>query len=421
MTKTFTSRQSLNRLLKGLRIVSALINNGGNSSMNNIKMKFLLVTLALVFHVSTQADTLSIPKIFEDGEVAEAADFNQNFEYLRDQIDSNASWINTNSEGTKEVNVDCSTDRDALRLAFQANVHVSAVSYYVTGTCFGALDYTPIVAEDGTTSYGRIFPTRHSYSISSNRQALGDPLNAPRVTIIPRSAHGVERVALLALENSHMTLAGVDITMGADDDYGILFYSNSTGELNSIRVAGTGNNMGIDVVDGGTVQLKGTSEVTGVQVAIRSKNNSLIRNKGTMYAGGSYAALNLIGGEWVDDEQGRVHLWGTSNSANSLVMDNGAQAALNSLKMGANISVRSASTAKINYFGSDLLTANVQLLSSGLTIITGVGGNSNYDISRFACSGMSFLNIDTIDVRNQDGNNCLDDAGWSVIINANFP
>ena len=186
MTKTFTSRQSLNRLLKGLRIVSALINNGGNSSMNNIKMKFLLVTLALVFHVSTQADTLSIPKIFEDGEVAEAADFNQNFEYLRDQIDSNASWINTNSEGTKEVNVDCSIDQDALRLAFQANVHVSAVSYYGTGTCFGALDYTPIVAEDGTTSYGRIFPTRHSYSISSNRQALGDPLNAPRVTIIPR-------------------------------------------------------------------------------------------------------------------------------------------------------------------------------------------------------------------------------------------
>ena len=423
MTKTFTSRQSLNRLLKGLRIVSALINNGGNSSMNNIKMKFLLVTLALVFHVSTQADTLSIPKIFEDGEVAEATDFNQNFEYLRDQIDSNASWLNRNSDGIKEVNVDCSIDQDALRLAFQANFHVSAVSYYVTGTCFGGLDYIPISAEDGTTSYGRIYPTSHSYSISSNRQALEDPLNAAsRVTIIPRSAHGVERVALLALQHSHMTLAGVDITMGADDNYGILFGPNSTGELNSITVTGMDNNtLGIDVVDGGTVQLKGTSQVTGVHTAIRSKNNSLIRNKGTMYAGGSYAALNLIGGEWLDDEQGRVNLWGTSNSANSLVMDNGAQAALNSLKMGANISVRSASTAKINYFGSDLLTANVQLLSSGLTIITGVGGNSNYDISRFACSGMSFLNIDTIDVRNQDGNNCLDDAGWSVIINANFP
>ena len=385
-------------------------------------MRFLLVTLALVFHVSTQADTLSIPKIFEDGEVAEAADFNQNFEYLRDQIDSNASWINTNSEGTKEVNVDCSIDQDALRLAFQANVHVSAVSYYVTGTCFGGLDYIPISAEDGTTSYGRIYPTSHSYSISSNRQALEDPLNAAsRVTIIPRSAHGVERVALLALQHSHMTLAGVDITMGADDDYGILFYSNSTGELNSITVTGMDNNtLGIDVVDGGTVQLKGTSQVTGVQTAIRSKNNSLIRNKGTMYAGGSYAALNLIGGEWLDDEQGRVHLWGTSNSANSLVMDNGAQAALNSLKMGANISVRS-STAKINYFGEDLLTAGVELLSSGLTIVTGAGGNSNYDISRFACYGMSELNIDNLDVRNQGGNNCLDDTAWNAIINAAFP
>ena len=80
-------------------------------------MKFLLVTLALAFHVSTQADTLSIPKIFQHGEVAEAADFNQNFEYLRDHVDSNASWLNRNLEGIKEVNVDCSSDKDALRMA----------------------------------------------------------------------------------------------------------------------------------------------------------------------------------------------------------------------------------------------------------------------------------------------------------------
>ena len=378
-------------------------------------MKFLLVALAIVFQVFAQADTLSMPKIFEDGEVAEAADFNQNFEYLRDQFDSNASWLNRNSEGIKEVNVDCSIDQDALRLAFQANVHVSAVSYYVTGTCFGALDYTPILGEDGTTSYGRIYPAGHSYPISSDRNATS------RVTIIPRSAHGVERVALLALENSHMALMKVDITMGADDDYGILFYSNSTGDLNSITLSGVSNSLGIDVVDGSTVQLKGTSEVTGVQTAIRSKNNSLIRNKGTMYAGGSSAALELVGGEWWDDEQGRVHLWGTSNSAHSLIMDNGAQATLNSLKMGAKIRIRSASTAKINYFGSDLFDAGVQLLSSGLTIVTGIGGNSNYDISRFACYGISELNIDNLDVRNQGGNNCLDDTAWNTLINATFP
>ena len=36
MTKTFTSGRLFNRVLKGLCLISALINNGGNSSMNNI-------------------------------------------------------------------------------------------------------------------------------------------------------------------------------------------------------------------------------------------------------------------------------------------------------------------------------------------------------------------------------------------------
>ena len=379
-------------------------------------MKFLLVTLALAFHVSTQADTLSIPKIFQDGEVAEAADFNQNFEYLRDHVDSNASWLNRNLEGIKEVNVDCSSDKDALRMAYQQNIHVSVVAFYVTGTCFGALNYTPIVGEDGTTSWGEIYPAGQKFLIASDRNATS------RVTIVPRSAHGLEKAKLMALYGSHMGLLGVDITMGADDNYGVLIYTGSTAELSSISVTGTGDNaLGIDVVDGSVVQLGGVSEVTGVINAIRVKNDSLIRNKGTMYAGAKGNALTLDSSKWVDDEQGRVNLWGTSNGANSLKMENGAQASLNALFMGAYIRMKSASVAKINYVGSDLFVAGVQLLSSGLTIITGVGGNSNYDISRFACHGMSELNIDNLDVRNQGGNNCLDDTAWNAMINAAFP
>ena len=377
-------------------------------------MKFLLATLAFSFQVSIQAETLSIPKIFEDGEVAEAADFNQNFEYLRNQIDSNASWLNRDLEGAKEVNVDCSDDPDALRLAYQKNSHVRTIAFYVTGACYGALNYIPVSGEDGTTSWGFISPPGQAFMIASDKNA------SSKVTIIPRSAHGLEKAYLGTTYGGAMSLQRVDITMGADDNFGVLIYTGSTAEINSISVNGSGNNpLGIDVVDGSVLQLSGDSEVKGVRQAIRVKNNSLVRNKGTIHAEGKVHALALDGSGWVDDDNvgqvGHTHLDG------SLFMENRALATLNALLVGAKIRILSASKANINYFGSLRFEAEVELSSSGLTIVTGTGGNSNYDISRFSCYGMSELNIENLDVRNQGGKNCLDDTAWNTVINATFP
>ena len=373
-------------------------------------MKFLLVTLALVFQVFAQADTLSIPKIFEDGEVAEATDFNQNFEYLRDQIDSNASWLNRDFSGVKEVNVDCTNNQDALRLAYQANIHVKDISFYVVGTCFGALNYIPVIGADGSSSWGKISPATQSMSISSDRNATA------RVGIIPRVAHGIEKAELAVTLESFMVLMGVDLLMGVDDEDGVVFSGKSSGSLMQTVITGVGTGYGVSVEYGGLVQLTDVT-ISNVQNGLKAEH-VFIRNKGSLRIAAFGTALRLVGGEWWDEPDARVSL---GASGDALVLDSAAQAKFNVDKIVGGVKIWSDSTGEINYAGPGGFDADVQILYSNLTFITAEGSNPNYDISRFACNGMSFLNIDTIDVRNQGGNNCLDDAGWSAIINANFP
>ena len=78
-------------------------------------MKAFFVIFLFAASWSTTAaeveNEVEVPKIFEDGEVAEAADFNANFNYLEDKItalNEGAPWIKGNLNGSKIVEVDCS-------------------------------------------------------------------------------------------------------------------------------------------------------------------------------------------------------------------------------------------------------------------------------------------------------------------------
>lgn len=373
-------------------------------------MKFLLVTLALVFQVFAQADTLSIPKIFEDGEVAEAADFNQNFEYLRDQIDTNGSWLNKNKSGAKEIQVDCSSNQDALRLAYHANVHVRHVDFQVTGTCLGAIDYFPQENDDGTFSWGGIQPMNQVFHI-------GPADNTARVNIIPRTAHGISSAGIYASFGNGMYLRGVDIQMGADDYWGLLFSRNSNGGAEDTTITGVGAAIGALVQYGGSVYF-GDLTVSNVAYGLVGVNAGSIRATDSISLTASNTALYLSGGQWVGPSWGGVALISPTGTALHLL--NAAHATVAAGEVKGAIKVMDGSIGEVNYGGGGF-DANVEIFRSTLAIISPDGSNPNYDISRFTCTGMSILNIDTVDVRNQGGNRCLDDIGWNAVINAAFP
>ena len=110
-------------------------------------MKAFFVIFLFAASWSTTAaeveNEVEVPKIFEDGEVAEAADFNANFDYLEDKItalNEGAPWISGTPDGSKFVEVDCSSDPAALVQAYQDNVGIRQLVLAAKGDCYGALD-----------------------------------------------------------------------------------------------------------------------------------------------------------------------------------------------------------------------------------------------------------------------------------------
>ena len=166
---------------------------------------------------------------------------------------------------------------------------------------------------------------------------------------------------------------------------------------------------------GGSVYFGGLT-VSDVAYGIVGVNAGSMRVTSPISLTASNTALYLSGGQWTG---GGVALIATTG--NALILDNAAHAAVKTGEVKGAIKVSSGSIGKINYEGQGGFDADVQILDSNLTLITAAGSNPAYDISRFTCNGMSFLNIDTINVRNNGGNHCLDDTGWNAVIDATFP
>ena len=132
-------------------------------SINDLKewQKMLWKTALTVMIISSQlnAAELEIPKVFVNGEVADANDFNLNNDYLIDIIEeekirtdellSNARWKNATSEGSISKKIDCTTNQSALIEAYHASVSEDHLDFLLTGSCFGAYRFVQTVDDEG--------------------------------------------------------------------------------------------------------------------------------------------------------------------------------------------------------------------------------------------------------------------------------
>lgn len=382
-------------------------------------MKYFLVIVAFgLIPFGAQSAELALPKIFKNGEVADADDFNANFDYLQGviaehaeqlgDVAKNAPWLNRGYGGvSKELEVDCNQDPDALRVAYQANIHERHLSIRIAGACIGAIDQVEVVDPEGQVFWSPIQSMNQVLSIH-----IGNPDEKPRAKLIPRTMGDISRVGLVSSFGNGLYLNNLDIEMGADDTWGVLYSRNSNGGLSDVTVTGHpeggAGQIGVMVQFGASAYLQTT--ITGVDYGVYGNKAGSIRILWSDVTA-SISAIEMDGGE--------LHLHATAMTAPAaLILADGAQAlgTWQPLSLNGDLSVNSGSLAKLRNLS---ITGSISLDSA---IVELSGGGIPADMnSKVSCRGLSQLEIEGQNIKNNNGNLCLDKAAWNSLINAAFP
>jgi len=380
-------------------------------------VKYFLVIVAFgLIPFGAQSAELALPKIFKNGEVADADDFNANFDYLQGviaehaeqlgDVAKNAPWLNRGYGGvSKELEVDCNQDPDALRVAYQANIHERHLSIRIAGACIGAIDQVEVVDPEGQVFWSPIQSMNQVLSIH-----IGNPDEKPRAKLIPRTMGDISRVGLVSSFGNGLYLNNLDIEMGADDTWGVLYSRNSNGGLSDVTVTGHpeggAGQIGVMVHFGASAYLQTT--ITGVDYGVGGLKAGSIRMMWSDVTAGTSA---------VEMDGGQLNLRGTSMTApTALLLSNGAQALGYGSALNGDLSVNSGSLANLS--GASI-TGSVSL-DTAIVVLSGDGIPADI-LTKVSCSGLSQLEITDRSINNNDGNQCLDKAAWNTLINAAFP
>ena len=382
--------------------------------MKKLILLYLITCSSLVF-----SDNFSLPKTFENGETADAIDFNNNFEAIRDEINLNAPWRNHDVSGMLEIEVNCSTDVNALRTAFHANMDAPFLSFVIEGSCATALFHISSTDSEGVVTWTEVQPKNKVVAFSGKDQNI--------YTLLPVNVDGREITNLYASFGSGYYFNNAIIQMGADDNYGVLYSRNSNGGLTNTKIIGKGvdnpNASGIIVQYGASAYFDSV-EVSEVAYGLYVRQAGSLRTYQLDITATTSALFVRNGGKI--ESRGGLELKGPE----ALKMYGGTLLGSVSLIQGS-ITLFEA-TVELDYeYGGGILDSDVAVNWSRLTIVT--DPNSSGDVnnlpgltesvltSRFACYGLSFLDIDSLAVRNQSGNQCVDNEGWNLIIKARFP
>ena len=394
-------------------------------------------TALTVMMISTQlsAGELEIPKVFINGEVADANDFNLNNDYLIDIIEaekirtdellSNARWKNATAEGAISKKIDCTTNQSALIEAYHASVSDDYLDFLLTGSCFGAYRFVQTVDDEDQPTVYQVQPKNQVVSISSDKTT--NPNN--RAKLIPRKITADRDYFATGLVSSFgngLYLTDLEIEMGADDSWGILFSRSSNGGVTDVAIKGNAEpsrrQVGIQIQNGAAAYVGGQNEgkasiesvAAGISMLGQSRANiygSLIINAQEQglaaFNGGSFQ-LSLSSG-------------GKVTGPASVQLNQGGQGWINSstadVSIDGNIAISSSS---LTIGGSTVISdsAIIGLQDSTLNIYN---DNSGISSDRITCTGPSFAAVNGLSMNNSNGNGCLDQPGWKVLIDSMLP
>ena len=395
-------------------------------------------TALTVMIISSQlnAAELEIPKVFVNGEVAEADDFNLNNNYLVDEIEeektrtdellSNARWKNADEEGSISKKIDCTTNQSALIEAYHASVSEDNLSFLLTGSCFGAYRFVQTVDAEGQPTAYQIQPKNQVVSISSDKTT--NPNN--RAKLVPRkiTASGSDffLASLVSSFGNGLYLTDLEIEMGANDAWAVLYSRSSNGGLTDVAIKGNAEpsrrQVGVQIQNGAAAYVGGQNEgkasIEGVATGISMLGESTANIYGSLIINAEEVGLGAFNG---GSFQISLSSGGKVSAPQSVNLNQGGQGFINSstadVTIDGNIGMSSSS---LSIGGSTVLSdsASIALQDSTLNIYN---DNSGISSDRISCTGPSFTAVNSLSMNNSNGNGCLDQPSWKVLIDSMLP
>ena len=357
---------------------------------------------------------VEVPKIFEDGEVAEAADFNANFDYLEDKItalNEGAPWISGTPDGSKFVEVDCSSDPAALVQAYQDNVGIRQLVLAAKGDCYGALDLIPFTNEDGEPAVGFIQTKSQSVTIF--------PQDFSVLKIIPRPiTSGDDNYLVARLVSSFgsmISVSNLTVQLGADDSWGLLFSRSSNGSVSDVEIIGAAetnqSQVGIRVQNGANTYLVNSS-IKGVSDGLIVMNGATVNLSGEIvieattrgiwgFIEASIQALLSGNSSITSPEAVALTLGSTGWFSGGATINGNIGVGDSSFVLQGNVVV--SENTSINLYNSGFYLWGADAEVAGLTV------------DMFSCGGPSNVGVSGLEFTNQNGNGCLDGAGWGSV------
>ena len=392
----------------------------------------IIAIFLLSLPIALSAEEVLIPKTFVNGEIADATDFNTNNNYLIDKIVetkadianivANARWANADEKGAVVKKIDCSANQSALIEAYHANVHEDYVIFLLTGSCLGAYRYIEEVGENDEVIINMVQPKNQVVGLISDRTV--NPSN--RAKLIPRKLVADREYFVAGLVSSFgngLYINDIDIEMGADDTWGVLFSRSSNGDLTNVSIKGdeeNGNPYGVLIQNGASAYVGGNDEnalIEGVDEGIKLRGESMANIYGTLKIKGNTGISTFNGGTFQLSLSGD----GKITAPTALNLNMGGQAWVNngntSVSIDGDIEMGSA-TMMIG--GSTIFSASTSILmyNSHFSIIN---ENSGIEASMLECHGVSVVNITGLSLANNGGNKCLDNISWMTMIESAFP
>jgi len=385
--------------------------------------------LMLLTGLSVAAE-LAVPKTFVNGEVADADDFNSNNKYLIEKIGedkaridellANARWKNALDHGAIIKKVDCTSNQSALIQAYHANAHEDHIQFKLTGSCFGAYRFVQAINEDGPSEIGQLQPKNQVVGLISE-----DPAN--RAKIVPRKLIADREYYVAGLVSSFgngLYINDIDIEMGADDTWGVLYSRSSNGALTNVKITGAaepaGGQQGVKIQNGAAAYVGGNDAnaiIQNVNEGIKLQSGAMGNFWGTLQINANTGISTFNGGTFTLSLSGD----GKITAPMAINLNQGAQGFISNNQDSVSIEgSMDINASSLSIYGSTVLSsdAKINVFNSTLNIWN---DNSGMTVDRLNCNGASSVGVNGIALRNDNGNGCLDVTGWKTVIDSAFP
>ena len=110
-----------------------------------------------------------------------------------------------------------------------------------------------------------------------------------------------------------------------------------------------------------------------------------------------------------------------TGSGSAIEMNQGAQGFINNDTSGVSIEGNISVSGSSLSIGGNTIFKDDALIGLNSSTLNIWNANSGISADRISCSGPSFTGVAGLSMNNNDGNGCLDQAGWKTLIDSVFP